>query len=160
MALHGPPGPVGRHLRTHGRRGVEGSPGATVVCVRRLLLSRRWILRTAVAVAWAGTCLWLGWWQWGRSQVTSSPQNLGYALQWPFFALFAVFAWWRMLRLELTSAPARPGHEEDAPGPPVPVVSADTPVPGEAAAGEPDDELAAYNRYLRALYVQDQQRGR
>ena len=32
----------------------------------------------------------LGLWQWHRSEATHSAQNLGYALQWPAFAIFAV----------------------------------------------------------------------
>jgi len=130
-----------------------------VVCVRRLLLSPRWLVRTLIALAWVGTCLWLGWWQWGRAQLTSSPQNLGYALQWPLFALFAAFAWWRMLRLELnppvTPAPA----PEGSPSAVATATATNVPLPGDPAVdGEPDDELAAYNRYLRALHVQDQRR--
>lgn len=150
--------------------------------MRRLLLSPRWLVRTVFALAWVGTCLRLGWWQWDRAQVTSSPQNLGYALQWPLFALFAAFAWWRMLQLELRAPAAGPVAESSpaaAPSPGFPgsgelgsgEVGSAEPGPGEVGSTEPrsgelardhepDDELAAYNRYLRALHLQDQQRGR
>ena len=42
----------------------------------------------------AGGCLALGWWQWTRFQSASGTfQNLGYALQWPAFAGFCVYAY-------------------------------------------------------------------
>ncbi|MGB6108376.1 MAG: hypothetical protein WBF86_11255, partial [Mycobacterium sp.] len=50
--------------------------------------SRRFALILLVITAAAG-CLALGWWQWTRYESTSGTfQNLGYALQWPFFAGF------------------------------------------------------------------------
>lgn len=142
-----------------------------MVGVRDVLLSARWLVRTAVAVAWVGTCLRLGWWQWDRAAATASPQNVGYALQWPLFALFGAFAWWRMLRLEVD--PPAPGPPPPAPPPGGPVqedrtapaaVLPATGTPSSDAApstpDEPDDELAAYNRYLRALHLHDQRHGR
>lgn len=47
-------------------------------------------------------CTWaLAWWQWTRFQSGSgSFQNLGYALQWPFFGLFFVFAYRKILSYE------------------------------------------------------------
>ncbi|AWB82547.1 hypothetical protein C3B44_09455 [Corynebacterium yudongzhengii] len=39
-------------------------------------------------------CLGLAWWQWTRFQSgTGTFQNLGYALQWPLFGAFAVYAY-------------------------------------------------------------------
>lgn len=47
------------------------------------------------------TCLALAWWQWNRFQSGSGTfQNLGYALQWPFFGAFFVYAYRRILRYE------------------------------------------------------------
>lgn len=60
--------------------------------------------RTALIVfvaAGAVTCLLLGYWQlsrWNSAQGTY--QNLGYALEWPFFGAFLVFAYRRWVRLE------------------------------------------------------------
>lgn len=49
-------------------------------------------------------CLALGWWQWQRfDSAAGTGQNLGYALQWPLFSGFAVFAYFRFVRLEQES---------------------------------------------------------
>ncbi|WP_309114536.1 hypothetical protein [Saccharothrix sp.] len=110
-------------------------------------------------------CCGLAYWQWERfSQAGGTFQNLGYVFQWPLFGLFPAFMVWRMRKL------AAQRRAEDAAA-----VGADTstqvvgePVP---AAQEPvvtvepvrtpahddeDDELAAYNRYLRELHARDQ----
>ncbi|MDY5786271.1 hypothetical protein [Corynebacterium sp.] len=43
----------------------------------------------------------LAWWQWTRFQSgTGSFQNLGYALQWPFFGAFFVYAYRMGLKME------------------------------------------------------------
>lgn len=52
-------------------------------------------------VVGAVTCLLLGYWQLSRwNSAQGSFQNLGYALEWPFFAAFLVFAYRRWVRLE------------------------------------------------------------
>ena len=52
-------------------------------------------------IAAAVTCLLLAKWQWERYQSgTVTFQNLGYALQWPFFAVFFIFAYRAGLRME------------------------------------------------------------
>lgn len=60
----------------------------------------RWwhvVLLAAAAV----TCLMLANWQWERYQSgTGTFQNLGYALQWPFFAIFFIFAYRAGLKME------------------------------------------------------------
>ena len=44
----------------------------------------------------------LGWWQWGRFESTAgSARNLGYALQWPLFAVAAVWGYRRFVQLEV-----------------------------------------------------------
>ncbi len=92
-------------------------------------------------------CLRLGWWQLERYNSTSgSLQNLGYMLQWPTFAIFAVVMWWRLRKLERGRAEPKAGDEstvEPSDAPPAP----ETPPTDR----EPDDELAAYNRYLAEL---------
>ncbi len=53
-----------------------------------------------LALAVAGT-LALAWWQWTRFQAGSGTfQNLGYALQWPLFGAFFVFAYRKYLEYE------------------------------------------------------------
>jgi DNA-binding transcriptional regulator of glucitol operon len=97
-------------------------------------------------------CLALGWWQWQRYQsVSGTGQNLGYALQWPLFAAFVVYAYRKFVRYEeeppqlhkpdtVTEIPA--GLLPERP-PPVPSI-------------EPDDPtLAEYNAYLAELAKAD-----
>ena len=61
---------------------------------------RRFALIALMIVAATG-CLALGWWQWNRWESTSgSFQNLGYALQWPLFAGFCVYAYRKFIQLE------------------------------------------------------------
>ena len=52
-------------------------------------------------IAAAVTCLLLARWQWERYQSgTGTFQNLGYALQWPCFAAFFVYAYRAGMRME------------------------------------------------------------
>lgn len=45
--------------------------------------------------------LGLAWWQWGRwSSGDGSYQNLGYALQWPIFGIFFIFAYRKYMEYE------------------------------------------------------------
>lgn len=94
----------------------------------------------------------LGIWQYERSQSGAGDfQNLGYALQWPLFAVFAVLAWWRVLKLEhrRETEPAEPAPRP-APRPrPQPVQ--------EDQEEDLDDELAAYNAFLARLAARDAQ---
>jgi DNA-binding transcriptional regulator of glucitol operon len=110
----------------------------------RRLLTPKWLAWHASAVVAALVMVRLGLWQWHRSEVTHSAQNLGYALQWPAFAVFALVVWFRVCRDAVKGPPeAKP-------------VKVRTPRPGPAAAvvpvtDEEDPELAAYNRYLTRL---------
>ncbi|HEU0189850.1 MAG TPA: hypothetical protein VFR17_01045 [Mycobacterium sp.] len=113
---------------------------------------RRPALVALVIVAAAG-CLALGWWQWSRFQsVSGSYQNLGYALQWPLFAWFCVYAYRKFVRYEevppelhprdtVTEIPAGLLPERPPPAPP--------PVD--------DPELQDYNAYLAELAENDKQ---
>lgn len=109
-----------------------------------MLVSPRWILGHLFAVAAFLTCLWLGWWQFGRFETpTGGPQNAAYALQWPVFAGFVLFFWYRAIRDGLgpqqprvTPPPARPSEE------------AQEQIRRDEQA---DPQLAAYNRYLAEL---------
>src|SRR5919107_6238403 len=72
---------------------------------------RRPALIALVIVAAAG-CLPLAWWQWTRFESASgSFQNLGYALQWPLFAGFVVFAYYKFVRYE--EAPPEPKRHDE-----------------------------------------------
>jgi DNA-binding transcriptional regulator of glucitol operon len=103
-----------------------------------------------LVVACCAVFIRLGRWQWDRAQSpTGDWQNLGYALQWPLFAVVLVAAWARFLWLEQH----RPDPE---PIPSHPAVNhtrhtATLPIRED----DPDDELAAYNAYLARLAEQD-----
>jgi DNA-binding transcriptional regulator of glucitol operon len=94
-------------------------------------------------------CCGLAWWQWDRfTSANGTFQNLGYVLQWPLFGLFPAFMFWRIRKLKQRAAdPAATPEEPKVPQPAVP----------EAPRADEDDELAAYNRYLRELNARDQQ---
>jgi DNA-binding transcriptional regulator of glucitol operon len=98
-----------------------------------------------LAVVLAVTFLRLGLWQWHRAHATGSAQNMGYALQWPAFAVFGVFFWWRTVRDAVrprdstSDQPAKARKVRPVPAPARPVTD------------EEDPELAAYNRYLAQL---------
>lgn len=93
----------------------------------------------------------LGRWQWDRAQSpTGDWQNLGYALQWPLFAVVLVAAWARFLWLEQHRVP-----ETGCPGPEAIQPATRLPAHLPIREDDPDDELAAYNAYLARLAEQD-----
>nr|WP_211178013.1 hypothetical protein [Pseudonocardia acidicola] len=89
-------------------------------------------------------CGFLSAWQWHRAgSAMGSAVNVGYALQWPLFAVFFGFMWWRFLRLEIRRLTGL-DTDEIAEPPATPTAGADvapatTPSSGFAA----DDELPA-----------------
>jgi DNA-binding transcriptional regulator of glucitol operon len=103
-------------------------------------------------------CCGLAWWQWDRfTSANGTFQNLGYVLQWPLFGLFPAFMFWRIRQLRRKAEAEGP-----APEPPVTAkaeVPAPRPRPGTETVppDDEDEELAAYNRYLRELNARDQQ---
>jgi DNA-binding transcriptional regulator of glucitol operon len=109
-------------------------------------------------------CLGLAWWQWTRFESTDGTgQNLGYALQWPAFAAFVVYAYRRFVVLEsdpdevAKMDPARRGPTE------IPSdVLPPRPAPNTALTDDVDDDAspedrahAEYNRYLSDLARRD-----
>lgn len=120
----------------------------TVVGVSTPQKQRRPALIALVVVAAAG-CLALGWWQWTRFEaVGGTGQNLGYALQWPLFAAFVVYAYRRFVQLE-ADGPAEP--DRSAPRELPPGLLPERP----AAPTEVDAATAEYNRYLAELAARD-----
>jgi len=92
-------------------------------------------------------CLALGWWQWQRFEsATGTGQNLGYALQWPLFAAFVVYAYRKFVRYEQEPPPPhKPGALTEIPAGLLPErPSADVPEPEDPA-------LREYNAYLAEL---------
>jgi len=101
----------------------------------------------------AGGCLALGWWQWSRFQsVSGTFQNLGYALQWPMFAWFCVYAYRKFVRYE--QAPPEPRTTQGATEIPAGLLP-ERPRPAQRAPEDP--ALAEYNAYLAELARKDTQ---
>ncbi|MEC4614579.1 transcriptional regulator [Tsukamurella tyrosinosolvens] len=92
----------------------------------------------AFVVVAAAAFLALGWWQWGRFESTAgSARNLGYALQWPLFAVAAVWGYRRFVQLEdeaeLQDRLAAEGETDTEPEAPA-SVAAPRPAAASAAA--------------------------
>jgi DNA-binding transcriptional regulator of glucitol operon len=114
-------------------------------------------LIAVVVAAFVVACLRLGLWQWERyTSGGGTLQNLGYTLQWPTFAAFAVFMWWRLRRLERERRQQleRQAQSSPEPQPPKEPPAVQPPAAVTPARDEPEDELAAYNRYLAELHAQ------
>lgn len=109
---------------------------------------RRFGLIILVIIAASG-CLALGWWQWSRFESTSGTfQNLGYALQWPMFAGFCVYAYRKFIRFEETP-PAAPSLSESVTEIPDGLLP-ERPT-ARTASDEPDPAMREYNAYLAEL---------
>ncbi|MFT3899671.1 MAG: transcriptional regulator [Gordonia sp. (in: high G+C Gram-positive bacteria)] len=114
------------------------------------------IVLTLVA---AVVCLALAYWQWTRYESASGTfQNLGYALQWPAFAVAVIYAYRRFVALESDpqeQAKLAAGRETEIPDDLLPerptLPSADALRDDLDATAVPDEEMAAYNAYLKKL---------
>ncbi len=111
---------------------------------------RKYGLLVLAIVAAAG-CLALGWWQLSRWESNSgSFQNLGYALQWPLFAGFCLYAYRKFIRYE-EAPPEPPGAAGDVTEIPAGILP-DRPV---ASTQPTDAALREYNAYLAELAEAD-----
>ncbi|MFT4126983.1 MAG: transcriptional regulator [Gordonia sp. (in: high G+C Gram-positive bacteria)] len=116
-------------------------------------------LAVLVVVA-AAACLALAWWQWSRFESTSgSFQNLGYALQWPAFAVAVIWAYRRFVVLESDPDEARRATitATEVPAGLLPERAA-TPSAssfGNTPDADGDRTLAEYNQYLAELNRKD-----
>lgn len=111
---------------------------------------RRPALIALVIVAACG-CLALGWWQWTRfNSVSGSFQNLGYALQWPLFAGFCVYAYRKFVRYE--EEPPQPRGTDAMTEIPAGLLP-ERPKPAPQAPDDP--ALREYNTYLAELAARD-----
>lgn len=123
-----------------------------------------------LVVVSAFACLALGYWQWSRFESgNGTAQNLGYALQWPLFAGFAVWSYFRFVRLEnqAEAEAANPAEDTQENGVDAPVQTKrpKSAAPREIPAGllperpkaarDNDPELAEYNQYLADLHAHD-----
>jgi DNA-binding transcriptional regulator of glucitol operon len=107
-----------------------------------------------LAIAAAAGCLALGWWQWTRFQSPSGTfQNLGYALQWPLFAWFCVYAYRKFVRYEeIPPEPHRHGAVTEIPDGLLPER------PAHSQQQSDDPALREYNAYLAQLAAQDSEK--
>ncbi|MEV0294616.1 transcriptional regulator [Nocardia sp. NPDC050710] len=117
----------------------------------------------ALVIVAALACLALGWWQWERFESASGTgQNLGYALQWPLFAGFAIFAYFRFVRLEREAeepddsarAPARKPRRAPKPVAPREIPAGILPERPKAVR-DADPAMTEYNNYLAELHAND-----
>jgi len=113
---------------------------------------RRRFALILLAVAAASGCLALGWWQWTRYEsVSGTFQNLGYALQWPMFAAFCIYAYRKFVVYEDT--PPSPVHTDV-----ITEIPAGLLPERPAAHADPDVDPAMreYNAYLAELAKADE----
>ena len=107
----------------------------------------------ALVIVGALGCLALAWWQWTRFESASgSFQNLGYALQWPLFAGFVVYAYYKFVRYE--DAPPEPVRRDTVTEIPEGLLPEKP-----RATTQPDDDpaLREYNAYLAELAKKDKE---
>lgn len=156
----------GRRTSFYGSRSRTGTVEAVSASPRRSAHNRPALIALVIIAALG--CLGLAWWQWERYEsATGTAQNLGYALQWPLFAGFAVFAYFRFVRLEReageppekNASAATPRHASPAGRTAKPIAPTELP-PGllperPKAVRDEDPVLAEYNRYLAALHAND-----
>lgn len=77
-------------------------------------------------------------WQAHRA-LSGNVLSWAYVFEWPFFAGYGTYVWWKLVHDQMgQTVPAAPISAEGT-GPPVRRIE------------EPDEELAAYNRYLADL---------
>lgn len=115
----------------------------------RTLLRPGWVALHLLTLVLVVAFLRLGWWQLTRAQ-DGNALSIGYAFEWPVFAIFTVLVWlWLCrdtLRRERAIAPG-PAPESPARVPDALVL----PAAPAAVADAGDPELAAYNRMLANL---------
>jgi hypothetical protein len=125
---------------------------STLGCVLGTFLRPKWLALHALALVLVVTFLGLGWWQLRRAG-EGNVLSVGYAVEWPLFAGFTVFVWVRLIRDRLRP-PGSGGGATGGPAQPGPALPVLPPRPA-APVPEPDEELAAYNRYLASLHTPD-----
>ena len=93
----------------------------------------------------------LGWWQWTRFESNSGTfQNLGYAVQWPMFAAFCIYAYRKFIRYE--QYPPEPATDPDE----ITEIPEGLLPQRPAAAREAQDAtMREYNSYLAELADKD-----
>lgn len=126
-----------------------------------MLLSRRWLGRHALLLAAVGLFALLGWWQLGRAE-GGNGRSIGYAVEWPLFAAFAIYWWGRTIYVERhpPAAAAQPDQQTGGPAQDGGQQPATHRIGRPAIEEAPDEELDAYNQHLAWLHAQDQRMAR
>ncbi|MGQ0467948.1 MAG: hypothetical protein ACT4QG_21845 [Sporichthyaceae bacterium] len=118
----------------------------------RTLLRPGWVALHLLTLVVVVAFLRLGWWQLTRAQ-DGNALSIGYAFEWPVFAIFTVLVWLWLCRDALRKE--RAGEQvppaEPAPSPErVPDAIVLPTALSVVVAADEDPELAAYNRMLAA----------
>ncbi|RAV08370.1 hypothetical protein DQP55_19475 [Mycolicibacterium sp. GF69] len=109
----------------------------------------------ALVIVGAAGCLALAWWQWTRFESASgSFQNLGYAMQWPLFAGFVVYAYYKFVRYE--EAPPEPAKRDEVTEIPADLLPQKPSAPANFDDVD-DPALREYNAYLAELAQKDKE---
>nr|WP_120491185.1 hypothetical protein [Corynebacterium lactis] len=77
---------------------AEGQPAAPQPPAQ--IPTRTRIVQLTFLIILVGATIALAYWQFSRWNTTSSFQNLGYALQWPAFGLFFIWAYRKYMAYE------------------------------------------------------------
>jgi hypothetical protein len=118
--------------------------------VRQRWLSRRALTLHLGTLLFVPLCFLAGWWQVSRA-TGGNDLSYVYAVEWPAFAIAAVYLWWSLLhtdpetvgaRAQRRAARATAGTADGVEGMP------------ERRRDEEDEELAAYNDRLAELAQQ------
>ncbi|KUH93466.1 hypothetical protein [Mycobacterium sp. IS-1556] len=110
----------------------------------------------ALVIVGAAGCLALAWWQWTRFESASgSFQNLGYALQWPLFAGFVVYAYYKFVRYE--EAPPEPTKRDTITEIPEDLLPQKPSTTTQFDEDADDPALREYNAYLAELARKDKE---
>jgi DNA-binding transcriptional regulator of glucitol operon len=130
---------------------MESPPTTAEYLLRVSTTRRRRPALIVLVLLAAGGCLALGWWQWTRFQSASGTfQNLGYAMQWPLFAGFCVYAYRKFVRYEEAPPDPRKAHAvTELPDGLLP----ERPKPAHQTPDDP--ALREYNAYLAGLAKSD-----
>jgi len=127
---------------------------------RRGTRRHRPALIALVAVA-AVVCLGMAWWQWDRFESTSGTgQNLGYAFQWPMFAVAFIYAYRRFVVMEADPEDAvrkqnRHGDVTEIPAHLLPQRPGASAMPSLDSADPDEARLASYNEALKEIAAED-----
>ena len=121
-----------------------------------VLVSWRWLALHLLTMVLVAACGALTWWQFTRAQ-GGNARSLGYAFQWPAFAIFTIGVWIWLCRDAIRTEPYVVPEPPMSPG----RLADDVvlpPVRSAAPAPVLDDDpvLAEYNRMLARRARQDE----